>query len=395
MSRPAAPYPKDLSWRHKAPRLLAFNQALVLLGSGSLYMAECLLGNSADLLGWSYYFVWMQCIALCCVSITGSATLFMARKAWREEADAVERYAHFGLYRGLLWSSAWRFTAVVGCTVVLASILAQHLFEFLQLGHIAGVWLAQVPPSFGLTLISAAYGTLVGHTYDYFQNHVALIKAREKMARDLSAQAQLNLLCSQLDPHMLFNTLSNLDDLIDESPEQAHVMLAHLIGFLRSTLSGSRVNQHALENEFKLASDYLSLMQIRMGDRLQTSLSLPPELSDAQVPAMLLQPLVENAIKHGLEARKDGGHLDVTAQTQAGDLIVQVSNSGATDHSAITLDEAHHDSGEGFGLRYVKDRLQALYGTTASLKLQHLAEDNVTVLTLRLPLQAPSLKAAR
>lgn len=395
MSRPATPYPKDLSWRHKAPRLLAFNQALVLLGSGSLYMAECLLGNSAGLLGWSYYFVWMQCIALCCVAITGSATMAMARKAWREEADAAERYAHLGLYRGLLWSSTWRFTAVVACTVVLASILAQYLFEFLQHSHIAGVWLAQAPPSFVLTFISAAYGTLVGHAYDYFQNHVALIKAREKVARDLSAQAQLNLLCSQLDPHMLFNTLSNLDDLIDESPEQAHVMLAHLIGFLRSTLSGSRVNQHALENEFKLASDYLSLMQIRMGDRLQTSLSLPPELSDTQVPAMLLQPLVENAIKHGLEARKDGGRLDVSAQTQAGELILQVSNSGATDHRAITRDEAHDDSGGGFGLRYVRDRLQALYGAAASLKLQHLAEDNVTVLTLRMPLQTPTLRPAR
>lgn len=376
------------------PRLLAFNQGLVLLGSGSLYMAECLLGNSPGLLGWSYYFVWMQCIALCCVLITGSATIAMARKAWRDDDDAVERYAHFGLYKGLLWSSAWRFATVVSCTVVLSSILAQYLFEFFQRSHIGGLWLAQVPASFKLTLINAAYGTVLGHCYDYFQNNLALTKAREQLARDLSAQAQLNLLCSQLDPHMLFNTLSNLDDLIDESPEQAHAMLAHLIGFLRSTLSGSRVNQHALENEFNLASNYLSLMQIRMGDRLRTRLHLPPELSDAQVPAMLLQPLVENAIKHGLEGRKDGGHLDVTAQSQAGDLILQVSNSGATDHRVICEEETNHDSGGGFGLRYVRDRLQALYGTTASLKLQHLAEENMTVLTLRMPLQTPSLSPA-
>ena len=189
---------------------------------------------------------------------------------------------------------------------------------------------------------------------------------------------------------MLFNTLSNLDDLIDESPEQAHVMLAHLIDFLRSTLSGSRVNQHALGNEFKLASDYLSLMQIRMGDRLQTSLNLPLELSEAQVPAMLLQPLVENAIKHGLETRKEGGHLDVTAQSQEGDLILQVSNSGASDHQAIGTEEALNGNSGGFGLQYVKDRLQALYGATASLQLQHLVEDNLTVLTLRMPLRPPT-----
>ncbi len=385
----AAPYPKDLSWRHKLPRLLAFNQVLVLVGSGSLYMAECLLGNSSGLLGWSYYFVWMQCIALCCVSTTGSATLFMTRKAWRDMPDAAERHAHFGLYRGLLWPSTWTFIAVSIGTVLLASVLAQHLFELLLGSRIGGVWLTQAPPSFELTLINAAYGTLVGHGYDYFQDNFALSKAREKMAQDLSAQAHLNLWRSQLDPHMLFNTLSNLDELIDESPEQAHAMLAHLIGFLRSTLGGSRVTQHALEDEFKLASDYLSLMQIRMGGRLQASLNLPPELSDMLVPAMLLQPLVENAIKHGLEARKCGGQLDVTAQTQAGDLILQVSNSGATDHLVISRDGVHKDSGSGFGLRYVRDRLQALYGTAASLKLQHLSEENVTVLTLRMPLQAP------
>ncbi len=367
-----------------APRWLVFNQVLVLLGSATLYMAERLHGNAT---GWSYYFVWLECVALCSVLTTGSAMLFMMRKAWREVPDAAERYARFGRYRGLLWASKWQLIALLSSTLFLASVLAQQLFEFLLSAHVDGG--LPMPPSFELTLVNAFYGALVSHVYEYFQDHFALIKAREKMAHDLSAQAHLDLLRSQLDPHMLFNTLSNLDELIDESPEQAHAMLEHLIGFLRSTLGSSRVAQHALADEFKLASDYLSLMQIRMGGRLQASLNLPPDLSDTLVPAMLLQPLVENAIKHGLEARRDGGVLNVTAQTQEGDLILRVSNSGASDHRVIGQDEARKHSGGRFGLRHVRDRLQALYGTTASLKLQHLSEENITVLTLRMPLQAP------
>lgn len=378
-----------------APRLLAFNQVLVLMGSGAFYMAECLVGNPTGLLGWWYCFVWMQCVALCSLLTTGNAILFMTRKAWRALPDADERHAHFGRYRGLLWALKWQSIVAVASSLVLASVLTQHLFGLLLSAHVVDGLVAPSPPSFELTLINVAYGTLVSNAYEYFQDHFARIKAREKMAQELSAQAHLNQLRSQLDPHMLFNTLSNLDELIDESPEQAHAMLSHLIGFLRSTLGGSRVTQHALVDEFKLASDYLALMKIRMGERLQVSLSLPPELSDALVPAMLLQPLVENAIKHGLEGCKDGGFLKVRAQAQAGDLVLQVANSGATHHQVTIREEPQKDSGGGFGLRHVKDRLQALYGAAASLELQHQAEDNVTLLTLRMPLQAPQPRTAR
>lgn len=383
----------DLTWRHMAPRLLAFNQVLVLLGAGSFYMAESIVGNDTGFLAWSYCFAWMECVGLCSLLMTGSVLVAMTRQAWRTLPDAAERHAHFGRYRGLLWPSKWTSIAVLTLTLLLASALAQHLFGLLLSARVVEGWLTRVPPSFELTFANAVYGALVSYGYEYFQDHFALIKAREKMAQDLSAQAHLNLLRSQLDPHMLFNTLSNLDDLIDESPDQAHAMLAHLIGFLRSTLGGSRVTQHALEDEFKLASDYLSLMQIRMGSRLQASLSLPPELSDTLVPAMLLQPLVENAIKHGLEARKDGGLLKVTAQAQSGELILRVSNSGAG-HPPVAIRDGAHQGG-GFGLRHVTDRLQALYGAAASLKLQHLSDDNVTVLTLRMPLRAPQATQAR
>ena len=160
------------------------------------------------------------------------------------------------------------------------------------------------------------YGSLVICVYEYFHDRNTLSQAREQMARKLGAQAQLDMLRSQLDPHMLFNTLSNLYELIDESPAQARSMLAHLIDFLRSTLSGSRASVHGLAEEFRLTSDYLSLMHFRMGERLDAQLTLPEGLRDARVPAMLLQPLVENAIKHGLEPNPPGGHLTLRARIE-------------------------------------------------------------------------------
>lgn len=177
---------------------------------------------------------------------------------------------------------------------------------------------------------------------------------------------------------MLFNTLANVSDLIDEDPPQAKAMLLRLISFLRATLSGSRAPQHALSSEFQLAGDYLALMQIRMGARLQTELHLPPELADMPVPALLLQPLVENAIQHGLAPRRAGGMLQVQAATQGQQLVLTVRNSGGQ--------PASDSAGTGFGLAFVTERLQALYGEGATLTLQHLQSDDVTVVTVRVPL---------
>ena len=161
-------------------------------------------------------------------------------------------------------------------------------------------------------------------------------------------------------------------------------MLLHLIHFLRSTLHGSLHAQHALADEFKLAADYLSLMRIRMGERLRTRLDLPDELRAAAIPALLLQPLIENAIKHGLEHRVEGGDLSVSASAEAGQLVLRVANSGAMDAQAASWAESGES--QGFGLRSVQDRLRMLCGPDSDLELAHLQDVDTTLATLRLPL---------
>jgi LytS/YehU family sensor histidine kinase len=129
---------------------------------------------------------------------------------------------------------------------------------------------------------------------------------------------------SQLEPHMLFNTLANLRVLIGADSVRAQTMLDRLIAFLRATLAASRSGSHSLANEFARIEDYLALMAVRMGPRLAVRIELPDALRALPVPALLLQPLVENAIRHGLEPKVSGGRIEVSAHREADALVLDV-----------------------------------------------------------------------
>src|SRR2546428_7082195 len=129
---------------------------------------------------------------------------------------------------------------------------------------------------------------------------MAGMEPNEKAAKHSAAESKLKLLESKLEPHMLFNTLANLGVLIGTDPPRAQAMLDRLIAFLRATLEASRSGSHPLAAEFARIADYLELMQVRMGARLRSRLELPDDLAALPVPPLLLQPLVENAIQHGL-----------------------------------------------------------------------------------------------
>ncbi|MBX3622704.1 MAG: histidine kinase [Rhizobacter sp.] len=195
-----------------------------------------------------------------------------------------------------------------------------------------------------------------------------------------AAETQLKLLASQLEPHMLFNTLANLRVLIGLDPERAQSMLDHLVAFMRATLSASRNMLHPLSAEFARIADYLELMKIRMGERLQTRLDLPDDLGALAVPTLVLQPLVENAIKHGLEPKVDGGRLEVAARRDGHDLVLTVRDTG------VGVSDVAND-GTHFGVAQVRERLSTLYGDAASFTLGAPADGEGGVLaTLRIPL---------
>ncbi|MFZ6649552.1 sensor histidine kinase [Undibacterium sp. TJN25] len=197
-------------------------------------------------------------------------------------------------------------------------------------------------------------------------------KARTAAIEKQAMQAQLQLLQAQIEPHMLFNTLANLQTLIGIDQVRAQHMLDQLIQYLRATLSSSRADQTSLSQEFTLMKAYLELMSIRMGKRLSYTLDLPAELQALKIPPMLLQPLVENAIKHGVEPKMEGGSIVVTARRKDGILLLEVADTGLGlpfDHAERQLNR-DAAAGSHLGNANVSDRILAIYGPDASFTLQ-------------------------
>ncbi|MEX0745104.1 MAG: histidine kinase, partial [Phycisphaeraceae bacterium] len=182
----------------------------------------------------------------------------------------------------------------------------------------------------GVTVAAGAAGT-----WFFWSRHKAAELERGRI------EAQLKLLQAQVEPHFLFNTLANLDALIATDPARARVMLGHLNDYLRATLAAARNERNSLEEEFALLRNYLEVLAIRMGARLRYELALPEALASLQVPPMLLQPLVENAVKHGLEPKIEGGSVKVSAHEERGRLVLEVADTGLGDHGS---------AGSGVGL---------------------------------------------
>ncbi|MDR7307665.1 histidine kinase [Rhodoferax saidenbachensis] len=209
---------------------------------------------------------------------------------------------------------------------------------------------------------------VAGTYYFYTLNNSAYLERKMTEARHLAAEARLKLLETQLDPHMLFNTLANLRALIGVDPVRAQTMLDHMIAYLRATLSASRASgqdgQHTLADEFARLQDYLELMKIRMGPRLQFTLDLPEALRTQPVPPLLLQPLVENSIQHGLEPKVEGGSIAIRAAQEGGLLCLEVTDTGMGAPEVLQSRPGH-----GFGLQQVRDRLLTTFDTLGTMKL--------------------------
>ncbi len=235
-----------------------------------------------------------------------------------------------------------------------------------------------------ITLIASAAGLLFFANREKIARLEALAAAEAARAETVARQAlqaQLQLLQAQIEPHMLFNTLANLQGLIGFDPPRAQLLLDQLILYLRATLSSSRAQTTTLAQEFALMEAYLGLMSVRMGARLTYALHLPAELRALAVPPMLLQPLVENAIQHGLEPNIAGGHIAVDAARDGARLRLSVSDNGLGLHQP-----RHNRPGGHVGLANIRARLHALHGARADFSLSDgAAGGSVARLTLPLP----------
>jgi two-component system, LytTR family, sensor kinase len=227
-----------------------------------------------------------------------------------------------------------------------------------------------------------AYALILTITY--------VVDARESMARQTTETARLNeelsraqlaALRRQMEPHFMFNTLNSIAGLVrDHRNDAAVTMIVGLSDFLRRATADSDRPEVSLAEEVEYLQRYLEIQKVRFGERLQVSVDVPPDLLRAQVPALLLQPLVENAIKHGIAKRIAGGAVRIAGARRDGSLCLTVYNDGPGD--LVDGPTAH----TGVGLENLRTRLQILHGDEYGLQLRRAAPEGVEVV-VTLPLQ--------
>ncbi len=242
----------------------------------------------------------------------------------------------------------------------------------------------------GIALVSDQKGWLFGR--DWEERKVQELMARENLkvmsGEKKLVEAQLRLLQAQIEPHFLFNTLANVQSLIGRAPETASAMLDHFVTYLRQSLAASRNASGTLGQELDLIENYLQLLKMRMGGRLEFAIKVPPDLKPMPFAPMLLQPIVENAIKHGLEPKLEGGKLSVLVTREGSQCLIEVIDDGMgfsqnSDNGQIS--QAPSQNASGVGLSNLRERLALLYEGRASVKVSDQAPG--TKVTLTLPIE--------
>jgi len=183
----------------------------------------------------------------------------------------------------------------------------------------------------------------------------------ESLKRQVT-EARMAAMQAQVEPHFLFNTLASIDHLIEVDPVRASRMQKNLIALLRASMPAMREKATNLGRELEVVRPYLEILKVRMEERLQPQVNVPEGLYSADFPPMMLQSLVENAIKHGLEPKAEGGSLSVSAEVAHGKLHVGVADTGVGFARAAT-------AGTGTGLSNIRERLKLIYGDAAELRI--------------------------
>jgi two-component system, LytTR family, sensor histidine kinase AlgZ len=185
-------------------------------------------------------------------------------------------------------------------------------------------------------------------------------------------EAQLRALEGQVNPHFLFNSLNTIRGMIVEDPAIAQDMVTRLANILRYNLDREKTSTAPLQREIEIAADYLAIESIRFDDRLTVRMEIQAAAAQAQVPSMLIQTLVENAVKHGIGTRTEGGEIVIRASVRSGALALEIVNSGQL--------SAPSERSTQIGLSNARERLQLLYGDQATLRLENRGNANVAAM---------------
>jgi sensor histidine kinase YesM len=214
---------------------------------------------------------------------------------------------------------------------------------------------------------------VAAHAYNYLKRLQREERERYEYQQAL-ASSQLQALKTQLHPHFLFNTLHGIATLVDTDAKLAKAMIIKLSSLLRKALAGNSADLIPLEDELKFVREYLDLEKMRLGSRLSVELPVAPETLRLLVPQMILQPLAENAIRHGVASSREGGWIEIATSVGEGILTIRLRNSVGGKTS----------NGTGVGLSNAEARLKYLYSGDASLRFE-ISEDHVATVLLTLP----------
>lgn len=332
---------------------------LMELGTGALSDDELTLAGQGR--SWWKLLVYSQCIGFSIHGLGDLPLLLRPASQWKQPLALT-------LLR----------LAMVPLGFALGALVASGLLEAPL--HLPLTWHPWDLLVVALTLLASGVAIMLTHQ----RNRLEAERLRAENAEIRATSARLQLLQQQIEPHMLFNTLANAHALVDDDPQQAQRLLEALSELLHASMQTGDRDRVSLQEEFTLAEHYLRLMGIRMGSRLRYELHLPGELGSVRLPPLVLQPLVENAIKHGLGAQVQGGCIQVRAWQKERHLCIEVQDDGA----GLQLD-ALPPPRPGIGIGNVQQRLRYAFGPKASVHLRPRASGGVQAL-LHIPLPPPA-----
>ena len=301
---------------------------------------------------------------------------------------------HYFWYDSVVFRISAAIAGVIGCSL-LWTIL--RMTTFMAMTGEADLWSDFGGWLFGSILIFVCWVAFY-HGVKYYQllqhEHETLLmvaaenkeqQLRRSRAETIAHEAQLKMLRYQLNPHFLFNTLNAISALVQvKKSSTANSMIVQLSDFLRYSLDNDPIKRVSLEQELDALKMYLNIEQTRFGDRLQLEFDIQPEANVVLVPSLILQPLIENAIKYAVAPMEAGGKLTIAAMLNAGFLEVDIADTGpGLENLAVEQNSV------GVGLRNTIDRLHEFYGDNYKFRLEHASPSGLKV-CMRLPLEKQS-----
>ena len=358
---PVGPYWLQLCWTTLFSAALAVPFTVlgfVMYGSGN--------GAWRNLPGWAQWYGRNLVVSLC----IGFAVHFLFM-AWRGLLGAARIQALDG----------WRRTVFFSGTPLIGVALGLPVGYWLLGGGMALHQIQDANTLAGMVLLSLLT-TVILH---FFWR----ARSRELISQARVTESQLRLLQAQIEPHFLFNTLANVQSLIDHDGPKAKAMLEAFTDYLRASLGTLRHADSTLGAELEMAQSYLLLLQTRMGERLAFTIDASAESRMAVLPPLLLQPLIENAIHHGLEPKVEGGTVRILAMLAGGNLRVVIEDDGLGLHAPRRAGRPGMRMGMGMALENIRTRLLTRYGDAADLQLTALPVGTQATLSLPFTVKQP------